>query len=175
VQSVLLLLHHTTPGDLSDTSFTAPNGFAQAAVCAGPAETPHDACSRTLLTWLPDGAPTRPDGAPARAGGAPTRASPSAQDAPVADAAVALSVVTPEAGSRVWRNPESPPAANQLVLRAKTTPHVPQIVWYVDGAPFALTDPDVPVTWPLVTGEHRFAIGLPLRPELSRPVRLEVQ
>ena len=96
-------------------------------------------------------------------------------DAPVADAPVQLSVVTPEAGSRIWRNPESPPAANRLVLRAKVRPHVPQVVWYVDGAPFALSDPDVPVSWPLHAGEHRFQVGLPLRPERSRAVRLEVQ
>ena len=50
-----------------------------------------------------------------------------------------------------------------MLLRAKTFPRVPQIVWYVDGEPFALTDPDRPVTWPLSAGEHRFQIGLPLR------------
>ena len=54
-------------------------------------------------------------------------------------------------------------------------PHVPQVVWYVDGTPFALTDPDQPVTWPMRVGEHRFQIGLPLRPERSRAVRLLVQ
>ena len=83
--------------------------------------------------------------------------------------------MTPEHGTRVWRNPESPLAADRLVLRAQTTPHVPQIVWYVDGAPFALTDPDTPVPWPLRAGEHRFQIGLPLRAERSRTVKLVVQ
>jgi penicillin-binding protein 1C len=60
-------------------------------------------------------------------------------------------------------------------LRAKTSPRVPRVVWYVDGEPFALTDPDQPVTWPLSVGEHRFQIGLPLRPERSRPVLLVVR
>jgi penicillin-binding protein 1C len=84
-------------------------------------------------------------------------------------------VITPEAGTRIWRNPESPPAANRLLLRAKTTPHVPQVVWYVDGMPFAVTDPEAPVAWPMQTGEHKFQVGLPLRPERSVPVSLMVQ
>jgi penicillin-binding protein 1C len=161
VRAILLALHHTVPGELTDTSLAVPTGYTPAPVCAGPAETPRDTCSRTLLTWLPHGTPASLP--------APT------PDAPTADTTVRLSVVTPEAGSRIWRNPESPAEADRLVLRAKTAPHVPQVVWYVDGAPFALTDPDTPVVWPLRVGEHRFQIGLPLRPERSRSVRLVVE
>ena len=142
-------------------SFAAPAGYAPASVCAGPAETPRDDCSHRLLAWLP-----RAD---------PARERPAVQAPAAADAPVRLAVVTPEEGTRVWRNPESPLAADRLVLRAQTTPHVPQIVWYVDGAPFALTDPDTPVPWPLRAGEHRFQIGLPLRAERSRAVKLVVQ
>jgi penicillin-binding protein 1C len=161
VQAVLLALHHALPGDLDDTSFALPRGYVPAPICAGPAETPRDACSHSLLAWLPRRTATA--GLSAR------------QMKPVADPIVELSVVTPEAGSRVWLNPETPAVANRLVLRAKTTPHVPQVVWYIDGAPFALTDPDQPVDWPMRVGEHRFQIGLPLRPERSRPVLLLVQ
>jgi penicillin-binding protein 1C len=132
VRAILLALHHAVPGDLADTSFAVPDGYVSAPVCAGPAETPGDTCSRTLATWLP----------PSKSAPATTPMQVPAAD----DAAVRLSVVTPEAGSRIWRNPERPPAADRLMLRAKTTPHVPQIVWYVDGMPYALTDPDVPVT-----------------------------
>lgn len=161
VRVILLALHHTVPGELTDTSLAVPEGYLPAPVCAGPAEAPRDTCSRTLLTWLPAGTPARPP--------APTT------ETPQLDATVRLSVVLPEPDSRVWRNPESPAAADRLLLRAKTAPHVPQIVWYVDGAAFALTDPDMPVMWPLRVGEHRFQIGLPLRPERSRPVRLVVE
>jgi penicillin-binding protein 1C len=155
VRAVMLALHHAEAGALTDASFPPPAGYAPAPVCAGPAETPRDTCSHRLLAWLPADAAR----APSRSG----------------DATIQLSVVTPEEGTRVWRNPESPPAADRLVLRARTAPHVPQIVWYVDGAPFALTDPDQPVDWPMRAGEHRFQIGLPLRPERSRAVRLLVQ
>ena len=88
---------------------------------------------------------------------------------------VRLSIVTPEAGSRVWRNPESPASAAMLALRASARPHVPQIVWYVDNQPFALSDPDVPVAWPMHAGEHHFQIGLPMRPDRSRPIRVVVE
>ena len=161
VRAVLLNLHGTIPGDLSDSKLAIPDGYVPAPVCAGPVEIPSDTCGRTLLTYLP------------RAGAA--GAGEPAPELPRADAAVRLSVVTPEAGSQIWRNPESPLAANRLVLRAKSTPRVPQIVWYVDGSPFALTDPDSSVTWPMTAGEHRFQIGLPLRPERSRPVLLTVR
>ena len=160
VHAVLLALHHATAGDLDDTSFAAPTDYAPKQICAGPAETPRDDCSHTLLTWV-----LRRDAATV----------PTTRVQPGADPVIQLSVVTPEAGTSVWLNPESPAAANRLVLRAKTMPHVPQVVWYVDGTPFALTDPDQSVTWPMRTGEHRFQIGLPLRPERSRPVRLLVQ
>jgi penicillin-binding protein 1C len=159
VRTIMLALHGTRPGDLTDTSLARPEGYAPSSVCAGPAETDRDSCSRTLLAWLPP------------------RANPAAETRPDAaqDAVVRLSVITPEAGTHVWRNPESPPAANRLLLRAKTTPHVPQIVWYVDGVPFAMTDPEAPVAWPMQTGEHKFQVGLPLRPERSVPVSLMVQ
>jgi penicillin-binding protein 1C len=160
VRAVMLALHGTRPGDLADTSFAAPEGYAPAPVCAGPAETVSDRCGHTILAWLPAGGQARPEGP---------------QDPAAQDATVRLSVTTPAAGLRVWRNPESPPAANRLLLRAKTTPHVPQIVWYVDGTPFAVTDPEAPVSWPMQTGEHRFQIGLPLRPERSVPVSMMVQ
>ena len=161
VHAILLALHHALPGDLNDTGFAVPRGYAAASVCAGPEETLRDTCSHRLLAWLPRRRAV--DGPPAT--GPETAADPE----------IKLSVVTPEAGTSVWLNPESPPAANRLLLRAKAIPHVPQVVWYVDGAPFAVTDPDQPVGWPLQDGEHRFQIGLPYRPERSRPVRLLVR
>ena len=159
VHAVLMALHHTLPGDLSDTSFAVPHDYAPASVCAGPEETPGDDCSHSLLVWLPH----------------QRTIARSAGPDPADDPAIQLSVLTPEAGTRVWLNPESPPAANRLVLRARTAPRVPQIVWYVDGVPFATTDPNQPVTWPMQAGEHRFQIGLPLRPERSRSVKLLVR
>jgi penicillin-binding protein 1C len=152
VRSILLELHATLPGDLADTALPAPDGTTATPVCAGP-----DAgtCDRTLLEYLPPSAP--------------------AALPPASDPAIELSIATPAPNSRIWHNPESPAAANRLILSARARPHVQQVVWYVDGAPFALGDPDEDVAWPLTPGEHRFQIGLPLRPERSRPVRVVVE
>ncbi len=152
VRDIMLALHETLPGDLADTGLATPEGSAPTPVCAGP-----DAgtCDRTLLEFLPPGT-------------AATRS-------PAEETRVQLSIAAPAPDSRIWRNPEIPPIANRLMLTARTHPHVDQIVWYVDGTPFALGDPDERVGWPLTPGEHRFQIGLPLRPERSRAVRVVVE
>src|ERR1700678_4104482 len=69
----------------------------------------------------------------------------------------------PENNTHVWRNPEVPTALNRIALNAVVDPPAPQIIWYVDGEPFAITDPDRTVYWPAAPGEHRFQIRLPLR------------
>ncbi len=152
---ILLHLHQTVAGDLADTLLPVPESYAASPVCAGPTESVGDSCGRTLQEFLPAQAPQAA--------------------APADPEPVRLSIVTPEAGSRVWRNPEVPPAAAMLALRASARPHVPQVVWYVDNQPFALSDPDVPVAWPLHAGEHHFQIGLPLRPDRSRAIRVVVE
>jgi penicillin-binding protein 1C len=65
--------------------------------------------------------------------------------------------------------------ANRLALKAQVEPRVPQVVWYVDGEPFAVTDPDLPVFWPMSPGVHRFQLKLPLSEGASRPVRIVVE
>jgi len=96
-------------------------------------------------------------------------------DVSPSDAPNRLSIVAPEHHSRIGRHPEAPPALNRLVLKVVVEPHVPQVVWYVDGEPFAVTDPDNPVLWPIKPGTHRFQVRLPLREGLSRPVRVVVE
>ena len=61
------------------------------------------------------------------------------------------------------------------MLKAQVEPRVPQIVWYVDGEPFAVADPDMPVSWPMKPGIHRFQIRLPLEAGASKPVRVVVE
>ncbi len=154
VRALLLDLHFTRPGDLADGSFAPPTGTAPAPVCAAPVAA-SGPCRRVLLEFLPP--------ADMRRAAVPQPAT------------VQLAIALPQTDSRIWRNPESPPATNRLVLQARTRPVVPQIVWYVDGTPFALGDPAQPISWPMQPGEHRFQIGLPLRPERSRPVRVVVE
>jgi len=61
------------------------------------------------------------------------------------------------------------------VLKAIVQPHVTQIVWYVDGEPFAVADPDNLVYWPIAVGAHRFQIRLPFEQTASKPVRIVVE
>ena len=88
---------------------------------------------------------------------------------------VRLIVSTPENNSRIWSNPEQPVSLNRLTLKARVEPRVEQIVWYVDGEPFAITDPDKPVYWPMRPGAHRIQARLPLRTGASKAVHVTIE
>ena len=75
----------------------------------------------------------------------------------------------------IWRNPDAPTGLGRIALKALVEPRAAQVVWYVDGAPFALADPDKPLFWPLQKGAHEFQVRLPLRPGASKIVRIVVE
>ena len=75
-------------------------------------------------------------------------------------AVVRLSIRSPEDGLRVLRDPETPPEQSTLALRALVNPSVPQVVWYVDGAPFQVADYPYTVRWRLAPGDHVFQARL---------------
>ena len=89
--------------------------------------------------------------------------------------AARLAIVAPENETRFWINPETPAGTARISLKAQVSPRVPQVVWYVDGAPFALSDPDLPVTWPLTKGAHRLQVRLPLQTGASNEVHIVVE
>lgn len=189
-RAVMLMLHQVHPGDLEDVEFPPPPGRMAVELCAvgGRRSTGH--CGETLTEWVrPDEMPET-DEPVAGAGGDGGRAMPAlpaagrawAKDAgyaPGADAAppgpVRLAIAAPENDSHLWRNPETPPTLARLALKAAVEPHVPQVVWYVDGEPFALGDPDQTVLWPIKPGTHRFELRLPLQPAGSAAVRVVVE
>ena len=84
-----------------------------------------------------------------------------------------LNIVSPEDGLRVLRDPETPPGFATLGLSAEVSPAAPQIVWYVDGAPFQVADYPYATRWPLSPGEHVFQARL-LQGDLSSVVRIRV-
>jgi penicillin-binding protein 1C len=164
-QAVLLRLHDRTADALEAGSFPAPQGYEALPLCAQTGQPDNGACGPTLTEWLPAG-----QAAPLRI------ASTSAPPVAAETAAPRLSILSPEHNSRLWRNPELPPALNRLPLRAAVRPNVPQIVWYVDGEPFAVTPPDQTVYWPMTPGAHRFQIRLPWQDAASSsPVRIVVE
>ena len=91
------------------------------------------------------------------------------------DAPARIAIVAPENDSRIWINPDAPPRSGRIALKAVVSPKVPQVVWYVDGAPFALSDPDKPVWWPLMKGAHRIQVRSPLQATASSTVHIVVE
>jgi len=88
---------------------------------------------------------------------------------------VRLSLTAPEPGQRLLRDPEMPPDRSTLALKAVVDPPVPQVVWYVDGAPFQVADYPYETRWRLSPGEHRFQARLPNAPVSSAVVSVVVQ
>jgi penicillin-binding protein 1C len=186
-KALLLQLHRTRPGDLSDIGFVPPAGHVPVELCVFTGRHSPGGCSETLVEWLPATALPAAGPAPA-AGGRPTVAVGPSERAwarehgfpvgkPVSEPgeAVRLSIALPEQNAHLWRNPEVPAALDRLALRAVVQPHLAQIVWYVDGEPFAMADPDRTVYWPIAAGVHRFQIGRPFDAKLSKPVRIAVE
>ena len=66
-------------------------------------------------------------------------------------------------------HPETPAALTRIALKAVVEPRVPQVVWYVDGVPFAMSDPDRPVYWPASRG----AAGSPGSAARARRPKIE--
>ena len=91
------------------------------------------------------------------------------------DPVVRLSIRSPEDGLRVLRDPETPPEQSTLALRALVSPPVPQVVWYVDGAPYRVADYPYTVRWKLAAGEHVFQARLIDGRTASSAVRVLVQ
>ena len=170
-KALLLRLHGTQPGDLSDTGFAPPAGHVPVELCVFTGRHSPSGCSESLVEWLPAKAAPAPAAA---TGLAPTGDAERATGAGDAGS-IRLSIAAPEQDAHLWRNPEVPAALDRLALRAVAQPHVAQIVWYVDGEPFAVADPDRTVYWPLLPGVHRFEIRRPFDETASRPVRIAVE
>ena len=187
--ALLLSLHKTRPGELSDVEFPAPPGRVRAELCVYNGLRSSGSCGQTLSEWLrPEEMPEieraaadSPDGARRV-----TRfAAPSREwavnagfrlDEPAAGAGAArIAVLSPENNTHIWRNPDAPPGLARIALKAVVSPKAEQVVWYVDGAPFAITDPDKTVMWKLEKGTHTFQLRLPLQPGGSKVVRVFVE
>jgi len=191
VHSIMMQAHGVRPGDVDDTIFPPPPGRVAVELCVLSGKRSAGGCGQTLREWAdPQDMPPFATAAALQSSAdgerlaltipAPHRAWARDEGYPIDaassdDVPIRLSITAPEHNSRIWRNPEVPPALNCLALKVVVEPHVPQVVWYVDGVPFALTDPDKPVLWPIKPGTHRFQVRLPLRDGFSRPVRVVVE
>lgn len=86
-----------------------------------------------------------------------------------------IEILSPEPGLRLLFDPETPRERNTLALAAVVEPPAEQLVWYVDGVPFATVDRPYTARWPLSPGEHRIEARVPFTPARARPVRIVVE
>jgi penicillin-binding protein 1C len=190
--ALMLRLHGTPIGDLSEIGFPPPQGRVPVELCVFGGRRSRT-CSQTLTEWVkPDEvlpleeAPVARDAARSRRMEAIPTAHPAwarTEGYPLAEGptldypegAARLTIKAPEQDSRIWRNPELPDALNRVALKANVSTRAEQIVWYVDGEPFSIAEPDKPVFWPLRPGTHHIQVRLPYRDGASRPVRIVVE
>ena len=86
-----------------------------------------------------------------------------------------LQITLPENGLHIQRDPETPEGLATLALEAITDPQTPQIIWYVDGAPFQTVDFPYSTRWTIQPGQHTFQIGVPFTDSKSSPVRITIR
>jgi penicillin-binding protein 1C len=118
----------------------------------------------------------------AAAAGLPAPPSPQASFAPTVrrlaegarPQATRLSITSPENGLRLLRDPETPPETSTLALRVVVDPPSPQVLWVIDGRPFALVDHPYVTRWKLQPGAHVIQARLPNAPVVSSVVRVLV-
>jgi penicillin-binding protein 1C len=85
-----------------------------------------------------------------------------------------LRITSPESGARLLRDPETPAELNTVALRAVVDPPVNEVVWYVDGLPFATATYPYTARWRLQPGEHTFQVRLGSGKSVSRAVQVTV-
>ncbi len=188
LRSLLLHLHDQETDGLANTGLAKPEGWSSETVCAhtGALATDHCDAPRTEL-FPPGGAPVHDCEAHRLVDGRvvtdlPSRyaswmASAGITPAPRAtvgrETPVSVDLIAPLDGTRVIRDPEVPEARSTLKLAAAVDPPAGDLVWYVDGVPFATVSPPYEVRWPVEPGRHTFEARLAFRPERSGVVSVE--
>lgn len=106
-------------------------------------------------------------------------AAPVVQDPPLATSPgtqrVELEILSPRDGARFIRNPEMPADASTIELALSSSYAVPQVVWYVDGKPYRISDYPYRARLALEPGSHVIQARVALTDERSRRVRIEVE
>lgn len=89
--------------------------------------------------------------------------------------AVRVSFTSPSDGLRLLRDPETPAGLATLSLAAVVDPPGADLVFSVDGVPFATVAPPYRARWPLVPGEHVFEARVPRAQAAAPRVRVLVE
>lgn len=159
-RAILLHLHRDLAAGMADLSFPPPRGYAPRGICARPGDAVE--CQSRFVEWFSSKASSSNDSV--------TPAGKRLDTKPVK-----LSIVAPQDGLRLLRNPAVPDALNTLALELRVEPAVGQVLWYVNEKPYRLAEPPFTVRWPLQPGTHTFQARLPYRPEASEKVTIWVE
>ncbi len=84
----------------------------------------------------------------------------------------AVTITSPQDGSRVVADPEIPADMATIALSVEVDPPVDQVLWSVDGEPYALVEAPYTARWPMVPGEHVFQASVPFTDSRSGTVRV---
>ncbi len=167
--AVLAKLHDAKPGEIAPESFAPPPGRIAIDLCrAGDGSD----CAQTLREWVK---PAEAREAEALQANPAQRTSMAEAPYPEAAGAAPLVIATPEHNTHIWRNPEQPERLNRLALKLAPMGADAQIVWTIDGEPFATAQADETVFWPMTPGRHRIQARLALAPVASRAVRIVIE
>ncbi|QGM46767.1 transglycosylase domain-containing protein [Methylocystis heyeri] len=164
--AVLGHLHGAKPGEITQESFAPPPGRVSVELCQSDAGV---LCAQTLREW----ATPQELGRQSSAIGGEAALVPQ-RPAAAATRAISLDIATPEHNMHVWRNPEQPARLNKLALKLQAGAPDVEILWMVDGEPFALARSDETVFWPMKTGAHRIEARLSLAPVASKPITVTI-
>jgi penicillin-binding protein 1C len=83
-----------------------------------------------------------------------------------------ITITSPRDGTVVVRDPETPAQLATISLSVELDRPVDQVLWTVDGEPFALVQAPFTARWPIQPGEHRFEARVPYQGAVSSPVRV---
>ncbi|MBU1899119.1 glycosyl transferase, partial [Myxococcota bacterium] len=192
VGATLRRLHPQARDGVSEGGFPAPEGSQPVSLCALSGQRATSACpSRIIEPLLPQEVPhadcawhTRDDARggvslhlpPRYMAWANERGLPAhAREAPWGPQdEIKVELLTPRPNLRLRLDPDAPAALSTLKLQATVEPPVEQVVFYVDGRPFAVVDPPYTARWPLRPGAHVIEARLPFSDLRSTPVQLIV-
>jgi len=187
LHTVLLDLHADEADGLTDHRPPGPEGWVRHAVCPLSGDLATELCDGQITEWFaPRQVPVHDCGVHQLVNGRAVVSLPPRYAAWLADAGlpaapralaahetpITVQVLAPADGMRIIRDPEVPASRATLRLQAAVDPPVEQVVWYVDGAPFAVVEPPYVARWPVVAGEHTFEARVPFRNDRSAAVAI---
>ncbi|KMQ52557.1 Multimodular transpeptidase-transglycosylase [Chitinispirillum alkaliphilum] len=85
-----------------------------------------------------------------------------------------LNITSPRSGSRFFIDPEMPPGHSNLQVHCLVSPGVPELIWFVNGEEYTITNPPHNLKWPMKRGRYNFKAAVPGTPAMTETITIEV-